>query len=125
MVDNVDIEFHEGLTVLSGETGAGKSIIIEAICLALGKRANSNLVRAETDKAEITATFEITPDSPVCSLLKEFDYEIYDINYQRTNLSLLIKEMNDLPKNMYGIGNNFLVKKKSNFEKIINNVRLN
>ncbi len=57
--------------------------------------------------------------------LKEFDYEIYDINYQRTNLSLLIKEMNDLPKNMYGIGNNFLVKKKSNFEKIINNVRLN
>ena len=75
LVDNVDIEFHEGLTVLSGETGAGKSIIIEAVCLALGKRANSNLVRAETDKAEITATFEITPDSPACSLLKEFDYE--------------------------------------------------
>lgn len=75
LVDNVDIEFHEGLTVLSGETGAGKSIIIEAICLTLGKRANSNLIRAEADKAEITTTFEITPDSPVCSLLKEFDYE--------------------------------------------------
>ena len=75
LVDSVDIEFHEGLTVLSGETGAGKSIIIEAICLALGKRANSSLIRAEADKAEITATFEITPDSPVCSLLKEFDNE--------------------------------------------------
>ena len=75
LVDSVDIEFHKGLTVLSGETGAGKSIIIEAICLALGKRANSSLIRAEADKAEITATFEITPDSPVSSLLKKFDYE--------------------------------------------------
>ena len=57
--------------------------------------------------------------------LKKFDYEIYNINYQRTELDALIKEMNKLPKNMYGIGNNFLVKKKSNFEKIIKNVRLN
>ena len=59
------------------------------------------------------------------NFLKKFDYEIYNINYQRTELDTLIEEMNKLPKNMYGIGNNFLVKKKSNFEKIIKDVRLN
>jgi DNA repair protein RecN (Recombination protein N) len=59
VVRHIDIEFARGLTVLSGETGAGKSIIIEALGLALGERADSQLVRAGTEKATITATFDI------------------------------------------------------------------
>ena len=59
------------------------------------------------------------------NFLKKNDYEIYNIDYQKTKIDLLINQMNELPKNMYGIGNCFLVKKNSNFEKIIKDVRFN
>ena len=70
LVEQVNIDFHRGLTVLSGETGAGKSVLIEAICLALGKRADSSLVRQGAEKAEITAIFEMPSDSQLYSLLE-------------------------------------------------------
>ena len=69
-MEQVNIDFHRGLTVLSGETGAGKSVLIEAICLALGKRADSSLVRQGAEKAEITAIFEMPSDSQLYSLLE-------------------------------------------------------
>ena len=53
------------------------------------------------------------------NFLKEFDYDIYNVDYKKTELKLLIEQMNKLSKNMYGIGNSFLVKKNSNFEKIM------
>lgn len=63
IVDRLDVEFQAGFTVLTGETGAGKSILIDALSLALGERGESGLVRAGCDKAEISAEF-ITAGMP-------------------------------------------------------------
>jgi DNA repair protein RecN (Recombination protein N) len=59
IVDRLDLEFSRGFTVLTGETGAGKSILIDALSLALGERGESGLVRLGCDKAEISAEFSI------------------------------------------------------------------
>ena len=53
IIENTEVDFHEGLNIITGETGAGKSIVIEAISLALGSRADSSYVRTGTDKAII------------------------------------------------------------------------
>ncbi len=60
IVDSLNLEFERGFTVLTGETGAGKSILIDALSLALGARAESGITRAGCEKAEISATFDIT-----------------------------------------------------------------
>ncbi len=73
VVREVDVDFAPGLTVMSGETGAGKSIIIEALGLALGERADSQLVRAGADKATVTATFDITGLAAVHDFLQAQD----------------------------------------------------
>jgi DNA repair protein RecN (Recombination protein N) len=59
IVDLLDIEFSQGFTVLTGETGAGKSILIDALSLAIGARAEGGVIRAGAEKAEITASFFI------------------------------------------------------------------
>ncbi len=71
VVRHVDVEFGAGLSVLSGETGAGKSILIEALGLALGERADSKLVRAGDDRATVTAVFDIAKAPAVRALLAE------------------------------------------------------
>jgi DNA repair protein RecN (Recombination protein N) len=58
-VDSLELEPGRGLTVISGETGAGKSIIIDALGLALGERADSSVVRAGCERAEVEATFDL------------------------------------------------------------------
>lgn len=62
IIDNIQIEFKDNMTVLTGETGAGKSLIIDAIGLLFGNRASSNLVRYGEDKAVIEGVFSILPD---------------------------------------------------------------
>lgn len=59
IVDRLDLEFGKGFTVLTGETGAGKSILIDALSLALGERGESGLVRQGCEKAEISAEFSV------------------------------------------------------------------
>jgi DNA repair protein RecN (Recombination protein N) len=59
IVDRLDLEFSRGFTVLTGETGAGKSILIDALSLALGERGESGLVRQGCEKAEISAEFSV------------------------------------------------------------------
>lgn len=61
IIDNVQIEFKDNMTVLTGETGAGKSLIIDAIGLLFGSRASSNLVRFKEDKAVIEGVFSYLP----------------------------------------------------------------
>jgi DNA repair protein RecN (Recombination protein N) len=59
IVDRLDLEFEPGFTALTGETGAGKSILIDALALALGERADPAVVRAGAERAEVTAEFAI------------------------------------------------------------------
>ncbi len=59
IIEDLRISFKEGLTVLSGETGAGKSIIINAVNLLLGKRASADMIRTGSDTAELEADFLI------------------------------------------------------------------
>ncbi|WP_111979285.1 DNA repair protein RecN [Algibacillus agarilyticus] len=60
IVENLDIEFNSGMTTITGETGAGKSISIDALGLCLGDRADANMVRHGADKTEVSARFSIT-----------------------------------------------------------------
>ncbi|MET0291128.1 MAG: DNA repair protein RecN [Steroidobacteraceae bacterium] len=59
IVDSVEIEFGAGLTVLTGETGAGKSIIVDALTLIAGGRGSADLIRGEAERAEVVATFDL------------------------------------------------------------------
>ena len=62
IIDNLEIEFHDGMTVLTGETGAGKSLIIDAISLLLGRRADNELIRYGEAKATIEGVFTFQND---------------------------------------------------------------
>lgn len=66
VIDNLNIDFNSGMTVLTGETGAGKSILLDALGLILGNRADTNLIRGGADKTDITAIFAIS-DNPIVS----------------------------------------------------------
>ena len=77
LIEALDLEFGSGLTVLTGETGAGKSILLDSLGLALGNRADSGLVRQGTEKAQVTASFASpAPGSKLAATLAENDIEI-------------------------------------------------
>jgi DNA repair protein RecN (Recombination protein N) len=69
LIDRLDIEFTVGLSVLTGETGAGKSILLDAFALALGARGEAALVRHGREQGQVTAVFEPPPAHPVRELL--------------------------------------------------------
>jgi DNA repair protein RecN (Recombination protein N) len=71
LIDRLDLVFHAGLCVLTGETGAGKSILLDALGLALGARAESGLVRPGAEQAVVTAEFSLPPRHPARRLLEE------------------------------------------------------
>ena len=70
VVERVRVRFHAGLNLLTGETGSGKSIVVDALGLLFGGRASAELVRSETDRARISGIFEI-PDNPALNALLE------------------------------------------------------
>lgn len=74
LIDHLDIDFSDGLTAVTGETGSGKSIIIDSLAFVLGDRADKTLIKYGTDYAEVSALFEVKPDSPVIGKLKEYGY---------------------------------------------------
>ena len=74
LIEALDLEFTGGLGVLTGETGAGKSILLDALGLALGARADSGLVRSGSDKAQVTASFDAPAN--VVTLLADNDIEM-------------------------------------------------
>ncbi len=75
LIDRLEIDFHPGLCVLSGETGAGKSILLDALGLALGVRAEARLVRHGAARAVAVASFEVAADHPARRLLGEHGLE--------------------------------------------------
>lgn len=75
IVDNLELDFSSGFTALTGETGAGKSILIDALSLALGERGDTTTVRAGCERAEISAEFEIGRLAALQHWLREQDLE--------------------------------------------------
>ena len=75
LIPDIQIDFQKGLTVITGETGAGKSLIVDSLELALGARADSGIIRSGCDKAEIFVIFEIH-DASIEDWLKE--HELYE-----------------------------------------------
>lgn len=76
IIGDLHICFSDGLTILSGETGAGKSIIINAVNLLLGSRASAEFIRTGEGTAELEVLFQIAPDSRVADILKTHEYDI-------------------------------------------------
>ncbi len=73
LIDQLNIAFNAGLCVLTGETGAGKSVLLDSLGLALGVRGQSGLVRKGADHARVTASFQIPPNHEAYEILKQAD----------------------------------------------------
>ncbi|AIZ79591.1 DNA repair protein RecN [Actinobacillus equuli subsp. equuli] len=73
IVRHLTLELNEGMSVITGETGAGKSIAIDALSLCLGYRSESSMIRNGADKADITATFTMQPTSPAYLWLQQHE----------------------------------------------------
>lgn len=75
IVDRLELEFDGGFGALTGETGAGKSILVDALSLALGERADATVVRSGAERAEISAEFDVTPAGALEAWLRANDYD--------------------------------------------------
>jgi DNA repair protein RecN (Recombination protein N) len=78
LIDQLDLDFSAGFTILTGETGAGKSILLDALSLALGARGDGGLVRHGQAQGQVTAVFELPPGHAAHALLEGQDIEIGD-----------------------------------------------
>lgn len=94
IIDRLEVDFHNHMTVLTGETGAGKSIIIDAIGQLMGNRSQSSFIKADCDECFIEGVFTIGAKSPVLNKLKEYriDYEdklVVSKSFNRDNKSTI------------------------------------
>lgn len=78
LIDKLDLDFKSGLSVLTGETGAGKSILLDSLGLLLGNRAETNLIRYGEDKLSVTGTFTLPTNPEFKTLLDEYELEAED-----------------------------------------------
>ncbi|GAC12947.1 DNA repair protein RecN [Aliiglaciecola lipolytica] len=93
VVKSLDVDFKQGLSVITGETGAGKSIAIDALGLCLGNRADAGMVRPNCDKADVCATFDITNLTKVKAWLFENDLGEQELNNSDTHQELMIRRV--------------------------------
>lgn len=135
LIDSIDVSFSDGLNVLTGETGAGKSIIIDSLSFVLGKRADKSLIRYEEDTASVTAVFDNIGENTI-NLLREYDIEessneliikrtmtldgknTCSVNGQRVTLATL-KEVANTLADIYGQHENVTVLNSTNHLNII------
>lgn len=75
LIESLDIEFPESLVIITGETGAGKSILLGAVSLLAGGRADASLISAGKETCVVEAEFEVEPDSPLKEILEDNDAE--------------------------------------------------
>lgn len=118
LIENIEVEFGKGLNIITGETGAGKSILIDAMGLLLGERASTEVVRKGADKSVVEGVFEITGNKKVQSILIQNEIENNAQLIVRREVSLkgtnrcflndtpvtlnLIKEVGDLLVDLHG-----------------------
>ncbi|KZD22763.1 DNA repair protein RecN [Tardiphaga robiniae] len=89
LIERLDIEFSRGLAVLTGETGAGKSILLDAFALALGGRGDAGLVRHGVEQGQVTAVFDLAKGHPALAILKDngFDDDSGEMILRRVQLA--------------------------------------
>ncbi|WP_420333253.1 DNA repair protein RecN [Roseibium sp.] len=75
LIDRLDLDFAAGMSVLTGETGAGKSILLDSLSLALGARGDADLVREGASQGQVTAVFDVNGQHPVRAFLQENDVD--------------------------------------------------
>lgn len=118
LIDHIQIEFEKGLNIITGETGAGKSILIDAMSLLLGERASTEVVRKGAQKSVVEGIFDVEGNKKVKALLEENDLEFLPELIIRREISLkgsnrcfindspvplnLIKELGDLLVDLHG-----------------------
>lgn len=118
LIDHIQIEFEKGLNIITGETGAGKSILIDAMSLLLGERASVEVIRKGAQKSFVEGIFEVEGNKKVKELLAENDIEFLPELIVRREISLkgsnrcfindspvplnLIKELGDLLVDLHG-----------------------
>jgi len=78
VIERVRVRFHRGLNLLTGETGSGKSIVVDALGLLFGGRASSEMIRAGADRARVSGIFEVSPTPSLKKLLDDAGIEIED-----------------------------------------------
>src|SRR5438132_12560014 len=75
LIERLDVEFSRGLAVLTGETGAGKSILLDAFALALGGRGDAGLVRHGVEQGQVSAVFDVPKGHPATAILSDHGLE--------------------------------------------------
>lgn len=80
LVEHLEVDFNKGMTALTGETGAGKSLIVDALAMALGDRADTDRIRNNCDRAEVSAVFESDTSPQTRQWLKNNDFETVNQN---------------------------------------------
>jgi len=88
LIEHISVEFGSGLNIITGETGAGKSILIDAMGLLLGERASTEVVRKGANKSVVEGIFNIEENKKVKNLLEESDIEYYPELILRREISL-------------------------------------
>lgn len=88
LIENINVIFNSGLNIITGETGAGKSILIDAMSLLLGERASIDVVRKGSQKSIVEGIFDVTGNKKVINLLKENDIDYMDEMIVRREISL-------------------------------------
>ena len=79
LIERLDLAFGRGLCALTGETGAGKSILLDALGLALGSRAEARLLRPGSQQASVTAAFDVPPDEPELMALEQEGLDVSEV----------------------------------------------
>ncbi len=87
LIDRLDLSFHSGLCVMTGETGAGKSILLDALGLALGERGDTGLIRQGCTQALVSAEFDLAGKAPLLAMLEEHALPADDTMVLRRSLS--------------------------------------